>query len=327
MERSAGVNMTIVFILCTAIQVMGDAHYALEVAHFINVGSSAASDLCIHISIIDAFCKTVSTALNSRPDTTIVVCPHDSSEASLSNAVLLYGSYLLLCKGEALDEVVNALAGYVQRSRHVFSKVVDSWNALEHARTLHWLSAPNFSNDAILDIEMAAHYALPANGGVNLIVPDKLLFFSPPASLPSSQAWADSSVTDVWPSRRFSAAFLAELLADLGVTAVVCLGRTGRRDAAAFRRRGLEVHDLDLDPRRPGLLSAMPRLLCLSRAAPGAVAVCGWHGDEAGVGRASVRTLGAAWLMAESGFGAGAAEAWVSMACAAPAGAASSAAE
>ena len=138
---------------------------------------------------------------------------------------------------------------------------------------------------------MAVHYALPDTGGLHIIVPDKLLFFPAPASLPAGQAWADASSGDAGPGRQFSAGFLAELLADLDVTAVVCLGRTGSSDAAAFRRRGLDVHDLNLDRRRPGLLGAMDRLLSLSLSAPGAVAVCGWGGDEAGGGRrASVRS-------------------------------------
>ena len=166
---------------------------------------------------------------------------------------------------------------------------------------------------------MAAHYALPANGGLHIVVPDKLLLFPAPAPLPAGRSWADASTADGAPRRRFGAAFLAELLAELGVSAVVCLGQTGRRDAAAFRRCGLDVHDLGLDPRRPALLGAMDRLLALARAAPGAVAVCGWGGDYEGQER--LRALGAAWLMTECGFGSGAAEAWVGMACAAPAAA------
>ena len=93
------------------------------------------------------------------------------------------------------------------------------------------------------------------------------------------------------------------------MSAVACLGRTGESDAAAMSARGLDVHDLGLDPERPALLGAMDRLLAVSRAAPGAVAVFGYSGD------AAAGTLAEAWLMAEHRFEAAAAAAWVRMVC------------
>ena len=308
-------TMTVLFTCCTALEAMDDECCADQAAHFIDVGSSSSSQACLHISIIEAFCKSVCDAQKSRPDTAIIICPQDDSESSLSNAVLLYGAYLILCQDEPLDRVVDNLRASIKRASTSGARIIDAWDALHRARELHWLAAPDRSDGPVLDIDMAAHYAHPANGGLHMIVPDKLLCFPSPASLPAGQAWADASPGDAGPGRRFSAGFLAELLADLDVTAVVCLGRTGRNDAAAFRRCGLDVHDLNLDRRRPGLLGAMDRLLSLSRAAPGGVAVCGWRGDEAGVGHESVRALGAAWLMAEGGFGSGAAEAWLRMVC------------
>ena len=312
--------MAVTFMPCIAQQAMSDDQCALHAAHFIIVEPSAASQGCLHISVIDAFCKTVCEALQSSPDTPIIICPQDDSESSLSNAALLYGAYKLLCKGELLHEVADELRLHTKRLPLGGVGVIDAWSALDRARALRWLATPDCSDEPALDIDMAAHYAHPANGGLRVLVPDRLLSFPSPASLPAGQAWADASPGDAGPGRRFSAAFLAELLADLGVTAVVCLGRTGRRDAAAFQRCGLDVHDLGLDPRRPALLGAMDRLLALARAAPGGVAVCGWRGDGSGVGGASVRALGAAWLMAEGGFGSGAAEAWLGMVCWAPAG-------
>ncbi len=166
----------------------------------------------------------------------------------------------------------------------------------------------------MLDVEMASHYALNSNGGVHILVPGKLLYFPAPKALPVNQAWADVSMPGQPTVRRFSATFLAALLSELDVSAVVCLGRTSGTAAAAFRAGGLDVHDLALDARRPVLLGAMDRLLSISRAAPGATALFpGANGGEAVP--VWVETLAAAWLIADFGFESGAAAAWVRMVC------------
>ena len=86
--------------------------------------------------------------------------------------------------------------------------------------------------------------------------------------------------------------------------------RAAAGNRAAFSERGLDVHELGLDPRRPALLGAMDRLLAVARAAPGAVAVFGGGGADGVVG-----TLAAAWLMREYGFGGEAARAWLRLVC------------
>ena len=162
---------------------------------------------------------------------------------------------------------------------------------------------------------MASHYALAYNGGVHVLVPGKLLLFPAPAPLPADQAWVDVSEPGRPTARRFSAAFLAALLADLGVSAAACLGRTGGSDDAALRAGGLDVHDLALDARRPALLGAMDHLLAVSRSAPGATALFPGHGWDGEALRECAGTLGAAWLMTEYGFCGGAAAAWIRMLC------------
>ena len=77
-----------------------------------------------------------------------------------------------------------------------------------------------------------------------------------------------------------------------------------------MKARGLDVHDLGLDPRRPALLGAIDHLLAVSRAAPGAVAMFGGGGGDA-----TVRTLAATWLVTEYGFDGEAAGAWLRMIC------------
>ena len=300
----------------------------MKAAHFIDVGPSLAGHLHLHFSVIHSFCNAVCLAIEANPDSPIVIFPNDASASSLSNAILLYGAYLILCKGQTLDAVVDALRNSVEAGQHLVlfprscdRSILDALSAIERALALDWLAPPNTAEEPALDIGKATHYAHPANGGLQTVVPDRLRFFPSPVSLSAGQAWADASPADASPRRRFSAAFLAELLADFGVSAVVCLGLTRSSDLAAFRGCGLDVHDLDLDRQRLALLGAMDRLVSLAHAAPGAVAVCSWEGDDGSLaGRESIQTLGAAWLMAEGGFGTEAAEAWVGMACSAAAG-------
>ena len=82
-------------------------------------------------------------------------------------------------------------------------------------------------DEPILDVEMAAHYARSINGDIHVLVPGKLLLCPTPQPLSSDQAWADVSEQGRPPARLFSAAFLAELLSDLDVSAVACLGHAG----------------------------------------------------------------------------------------------------
>ena len=101
--------MTVTFTSRSALQAMSEECCALEAAHYIDIEPSAASQAFLHISVLDAFCRTVSDAVENRSDTRVVICPHDDSESSLSNAVLLYGAYRLLCEQEAAETVVDDL--------------------------------------------------------------------------------------------------------------------------------------------------------------------------------------------------------------------------
>ena len=291
----------------------------LSSPHFVEVGgSSDQTENGLPISVIHAFCESMRSTIESRPDQPIVVCPEDNDIQTVGNACKLCGAFLLLCQGAGLDHVLSAFRGTLQgclAARR--TAIVDCWAALHRARVLGWLgSADDDEREPTLDVEMASHYALACNGGVHVLVPGKLLLFPAPAPLPADEAWADASEPGRPTARRFSAAFLAALLSDLGVSAVACLGRTGGSDAATLHASGLDVHELALDARRPALLGAMDRLLALSRSAPGATAL--FPGGGGGGGEAlpeCAGTLAAAWLMTEYGFCGGEAAAWVRMVC------------
>ena len=257
------------FTLDSAAEAMQQQLCLLNASHFVEVGGSSlqAAD-GLHIAVIHAFCESMRDTIESRPNQQIVVCPADLAMGTKSDACLLCGAFVLLFEDAIFDDVLStfkdALQGCLAAHR---AAIVDCWAALHRARALGWLGATDikYASEPALDVEMASHYALAHNGGVHVLVPGKLLLFPAPAPLPADQAWADTSEPGRPTARRFSAAFLAALLSDLGVSAVACLGRTGGSDAAALCAGGLDVHDLALDARRPALLGAMDRLLALSR--------------------------------------------------------------
>ena len=135
--------MTVTFTPRSALEAMSDQCSALEAVHFIDVEPSAASQAFLHISVIDAFCRTVSDAVENKPDTRVVICPHDDSESSLRNAVLLYGAYRLLCEQGALETVVDDLRAILKCLPLGGSTIIDAWSALDRARALRWLAAPD----------------------------------------------------------------------------------------------------------------------------------------------------------------------------------------
>jgi hypothetical protein len=324
------------FFTTTAVrQAISDKAHTLNAAHFIGVGGSSDGPC---LSVIHAFCEQVGAFATSHPSTPVVICPQDISGSSLRNSRLLCGAYLLLHLEVEFDEILNMfkdelaeIADHEQlSSADETSDIVDNWAALHRARQLHWLGTESREYEPLLDVEMAAHYALAANGGIDVLVPGKLLLIPSPLALPDGCDWLDETAPGRPPSRRFSAAFLADLLSELGASAAVCLAAAPHAAAGAFRARGLDAHDLRIDPRRPALLGALDRLLAISRAAPGPVAVfapgvdgdgggggdgdSGVGGDRTASAAESVRTLAAAWLVRDFGFAGAAAAAWVRMA-------------
>jgi hypothetical protein len=165
----------------------------LNSVHFVEVGESTSDGL--HISVINAFCESMHTAIESRSDQTIVVCPAVRDVMTGSDTCLLCGAFLLLCNEtsglESLDHVLSAfkdtLQGYLAARR---TAIVDCWTALHRARAIGWLSITyDDDHEPPLDVEMSRHYALASNGGVHVLVPGKLLLFPAPAPLPADQAW------------------------------------------------------------------------------------------------------------------------------------------
>ena len=152
------------------------------------------------------------------------------------------------------------------------------------------------------------HYASPINGDIHMVVPNKIICFPTPASLPDNhQLWMDSDAAGDGTVRRFSASFFADLFADLGVDVAVCL-HTSAYDRAAFLERGIEVEDLGMDPSSPHMLSAIDRFLAVAAAAPGLVAL---QSGSDGPGHLGALVL--SYLTSRAGFDSESAVAWVRM--------------
>ncbi len=286
--------------------------------HFVEVGGSIpeSESGMLPIAITHQFCELMSVTTQEHIEAAVIVCPEQRDLASRQCACFLLGAYLILRQGRNLTEVSALFKDFEEENNTLTTRcMVNGWSAMYRAREICWLGpVADQDEDRPFDLEMSLHYAEMANGTIYTLVPGKLILFPTPARLSSGQSWADVSESGGATARRFSAPYLAELLADLDVSVVACLGQTSSASADAFLERGLDVHDLLLDPRRPSLLRAMDRVLSLARAAPGAVAVfCGGVGGTDWP--AHVGMLAAAYLVSDFGFDAGAADAWLCMLC------------
>ena len=275
-------------------------------------------------SIIE-FCSNLREIVeNTNPATDILICSGGSNAEAAS--FVLVGCYLILHEGQRLETVKalfhNRMPGpalaVAQSTGHSSigsagsADSSDVWDALDHAVRLGWLSPTAPDAEPALDLEEQAHYARPANGGVHIVVPGKLLFLrEPDCRLPPGRDWADAEAADGTAARRFSPAFCASLLSALGVSVAAGLeGRLSPAAAAALADAGVDATELGLERDGGGMLRALDRLITLSRAAPGAVAVVCGEGGTAG----AAETLVTAFLVGRHGFTAAAAAAWVRLA-------------
>jgi hypothetical protein len=289
-------------------------------AFAMQVGSGST---VLNLSVIQEFCNQLQCALfdfNSKnPLDRIVICPTSEDTESILIACTLLGAHLILNGSKTLEAVVDAFRGL---SNNAFDEntdlqyngiaALDCWRALDRAMHLGWLVDPESEVEPTLDLEEFAHYASGANGSVHMAVPGKMFFFSSPEVMPIEHQWTDSVAHDGTTTRRFSPAFYADLLDDLGVSAVVCLGRSDAAASSAFAERGIEAVDLALAADGSSLLRGLDRLLSLAAAAPGAVAV---HSGDGAAWPAYTETLVVAVLISRLGFDEGAARAWIRMLC------------
>ena len=176
------------------------------------------------------------------------VCPDQSCLLSVRESVFLFGGFLILAHGLDAHCVTASFADFAEQDLlsstqdERRSTVLDCWQALQHVRDIGWMSWKDGTDDddQRFLVDEFLHCADSTNGGVHIVAPGQLLLFTDPVDLPDQQQWAVvvSDQDDGSCSRRFSPAFYADLFADLGVAAVVCLTES-TTSSAGFAARDI----------------------------------------------------------------------------------------
>ena len=302
-----------------------------------DVDEPGESSFSIQLADIHNFVTCLKRTLRQNHDKVLVACVKAHDALKIANISILIGAYMILAVGMDVEQVARSFKPIVDclkcvsyaskvQTKDARTFVLDSWIAIQKVRSLRWL---DFSDDALysssvqtleptMDIDEHTHYADPANGGLHIIVPGRLILMPSPIEILESRDWIDAER-----QRRFSPAFYADLLeAEFSASIVLRLsydGDTMEYNPAAFEDRGIAVEGIPLGPRGAAqhhLLSAADRLIANLRGAPGAVAVQ-THGASADAG-GCVGTLLATGLMSVFGFGAGDAAAWLRLTCPPP---------
>ena len=282
------------------------------------------------ISAVEDFCGRLSQEMESHdPATVCVIHTGSDSRSAIMHACVMVGAYLMLRTGLGLDDVVEAFRSIQDDLKAVPADssegqhavgVANCWAALDQALRLGWLVGPSSHAEPLLDVEEFAHYAHPANGRVHMLAPGSLFFLPAPEHLAGGLAWADTA-PGAAPcravERRFSPAFCADLLADLGASAVLSLDAVPPSAARAYAARGMAVVGARAGRGLPSPLAALDALLTAAGGGRGgavAVTVAGLGGAGGG-GPGWLGPLAAAFLVGRHGFPAGAAVAWAHMLC------------
>jgi cell division cycle 14 len=254
----------------------------------------------MNFSSVMRFITILDEKLTEFPEKSLVYCV-DHSARNITNGAFLLGTYMLFqmrLSPEAIwstfEDIMDHLTGFrdaTYTEPDFQLSLLDCWRGLAKADAIGWI--------AQYDLDEYIHYDSPLEGDLHHLIPDKLIAFRGPKSLPPGQDYADHEG-----SRSFSPSFYVEPFEEMGVTAVVRLNEP-EYDAEEFTSRGVAVLDLQFDDCAPPPPEVLSAFLDLVRDAPGAVAVhC-----KAGLGRTG--TLAAAHLMAAHGFTAREAMGWL----------------
>jgi hypothetical protein len=284
----------------------------------------------VQLGDVHSFVASLCKSIRHNSNKVFVACVRAQDVKGLTNTAILIGAYMILGLemnveevSEAFKTVSNMLARMSDPAVESSAFILDSWKALHRVRSLGWINmsetdlAAHDDESAYqsLDVEEYNHYSDPANGGLHIIAPGRLLLIPSPIDFPDGRDWMD-----IDGSRRFSAAFFSDLLeAEFSASLVLRISyedETIEYDPSAFEDRGIAVESVALGPRGESehhLLAAADRLIANLRGSPGAIAV---HVQGCGTGfGGSAGVLLATGLMSVFGFGTGEAAAWLRMSC------------
>jgi cell division cycle 14 len=263
----------------------------------------------MNLQATNIFCNKIEVSLEAHSDHNLaVICNADSR--SVTNAVFLLGSFLIMKQNYDIQAVIDALEPIMsktvsyrdvspgQQNFNLF--VEDCWRGLCRAKQLSWV---NFRNGSFDEQEYAS-LDNPLNADMHEVVPGKFIAMRGPRDLPEGRRWVDVSVKGQFSHRNFSPQHHAEILRQFGVQAVVRLNEP-QYARSSFTDAGIAVADLSFEDCTPPPVDVAAKFLAIAEALPGALAVhC-----KAGLGRTG--TLIALYMMKHHGFTAREAMGWL----------------